>query len=97
MRRKQTGREAWIRVVGLPLHLWARDIIHRIRDSCGGLLEIDLERNLRTEFRWVRLRVKREEKEGSNKINILDGLRSYEHFSRHEKSFLGLRFSDYRK
>lgn len=97
MRRKQKGREVWIRVVGLPLHLSAREIIQRIRHSCGGLLEIDLERNLRTEFRWATLRVKREEKEGSNKINILDGLRSYEHFSWHEKSFLRLCFLDYRK
>lgn len=33
--------EAWVRIVGLPVSLWERDILRRIGDACGGFLDIE--------------------------------------------------------
>ena len=33
--------EAWVRVLGLPVSLWERDILRRIGDACGGFIDID--------------------------------------------------------
>ena len=35
VKRKEVVKEAWIRVVGLPLHLRKNEIFKRIIDSCG--------------------------------------------------------------
>ena len=44
----ETIEEAWIRVVGLPLHLWRHDVLKMIGDNCGGFLAIDKETTSRT-------------------------------------------------
>ena len=47
-RRKETVKEAWLQVVGLPLHLWTNEIFIRIGDSCEGFLAMDKETTLKT-------------------------------------------------
>ena len=37
------AKEVWIRVVGLPLHCWSEEMFKRIRDCCGGFVEVDEE------------------------------------------------------
>ena len=51
-------KEAWIRVVGMPLHLWRQEILKRISDSCGGFMAIDKEIVLRVKVAWVRILVR---------------------------------------
>ena len=34
-------KECWVRVVGLPLHLWGRYILRKIEESCGGFIRAD--------------------------------------------------------
>ena len=46
---KNLVNEAWVRVVGLPLHLWTRETLKQIRNGCGGFLKFDEETTLRTE------------------------------------------------
>ena len=48
--RKDQIFEAWIRVVGLPLHLWTREILKKGGDSCGAFLAMDKETTLKTEL-----------------------------------------------
>ena len=52
--------EAWVRLVGLPVHLWSRYILKRIEDSCGGFLAMDEDIAFLSELRWARIRVKRD-------------------------------------
>ena len=33
--------EAWMRMVGLPLHLWSREVFKKISDECGGFIAMD--------------------------------------------------------
>ena len=34
-------KEAWVRVVGLPLHMWSREGFKKIGDGCGGFIAVD--------------------------------------------------------
>ena len=34
-------KEAWVRVVGLPLHLWSREVFKKIGDGCAGFITVD--------------------------------------------------------
>ncbi|KAG5575474.1 hypothetical protein H5410_055608 [Solanum commersonii] len=47
----------WIRVHGLPLHLWSTSVMKEICDKCGGWLENKEEMELKNHLRWARIRV----------------------------------------
>ena len=51
-------KEAWVRLVGLPVHLWSRYILKRIGDGYGGFLAMDEDTAFLSELRWARIRVK---------------------------------------
>lgn len=36
-------KEVWVRVLGLPLHLWGEEFFKKLRDACGGFLATDKE------------------------------------------------------
>ena len=75
---KETVEEVWIRVVGLPLHLWSREVLKMIGDNCGGFLAINKETTLRTKVSWARILMKYEGKTKPSVINIFEGARSFE-------------------
>ena len=35
-----TGKTVWVRLLGLPLHLWSRPVLKRINDRCGGFVAV---------------------------------------------------------
>ena len=78
IRRKDTVKEAWIRVVGLPLHLWTPEILKRIGDAWGGFIALDKITMLRTEVMWAKLLMKLTRNSRPSVINILKGERSFE-------------------
>ena len=53
-------KAVWVRLVGLPVHLWSWYILKRIRDSWGGFLAIDEDTVFLSELRWARIKVKRD-------------------------------------
>ena len=50
VKRKDAIQEAWIRVVGLPLHLWNCEILKMIRDSYGGSVDLNKETSLKSKL-----------------------------------------------
>ena len=40
---EEKEREAWVRIVGLPISLWNRDILSKVGEVCGGFLGIDVK------------------------------------------------------
>ena len=78
VKNKNFRKEAWIRVLGLPLHLWTREMLKQIGDGCGGFLKVDEETGLGSEISWVRILVRIREEVKPSTVNILAGLRSYE-------------------
>ena len=78
LRRKDLGREVWIRVVGLPLHLWTPVLLRKLGDACGGFVAVDKNIEMKTEVKWVRMLVKMVGKSRPSVVNILEGPRSFE-------------------
>ena len=78
IRRKGSAQEEWVRVVGLPLHLWKTEVLKKIGDACGGFLAIDKITELRREMKWARILVKTTGSPRPSTINILEGSRSFE-------------------
>ena len=78
VKSKNLVKEAWVRVVVLPLHLWTRGTLKQIGDGCGGFLKVDKEIALRNEISWVRILVRLKGMARPNTVNVLAGSRSYE-------------------
>ncbi|RVW39325.1 hypothetical protein CK203_102511 [Vitis vinifera] len=56
--KESHAKEVWVRVVGLPLHLWSREVFKRIGDCCGGFVAVDEETTLFSQLQWARILVK---------------------------------------
>ena len=65
--------KAWVRVVGLPVHLWSRKIMEKIRDACDDFLAVDKDTDTLVELGWVRILVKLEKSEPPNTVEVLVG------------------------
>ena len=52
------AKEGWVRVVGLPLHLWSREVFKRIGECCGGYVVVDKETTFFSQLQWARILVK---------------------------------------
>ena len=78
LRRKDSVQEVWIRVVGLPLHLWKPEILRKLGDACGGFVALDKNTEKKTEVKWARMLIKVVGKSRPSVVNILEGPRSFE-------------------
>ena len=79
MGRKGQETEIWIRVVGLPLHLWTGEILKKVGDSYGGFVALDEESTFKKDLQWARILVKKKNSTGKpSSVNLLAGARSYE-------------------
>ena len=59
-----------MRVVGLPISLWDRDTLRKVREKCGGLLAIDTQTERLEELQWARILVKLSGEELPSMIEI---------------------------
>jgi len=50
--------QSWIRLVGLPLHLWSQNVFKAVGDFCGGWVKTEEETDLRNHLKWARILVK---------------------------------------
>ena len=76
--RVEEEQEAWIRVLGLPLHLWTEEILKKVGNGCGGYVAMDKETEQRKDLRWARILVKQDRKGKPSSAHLLVGARSYE-------------------
>ena len=72
------NQEAWIRVFGLPLHLWTEEILVKIGDSCGGFVAMDKETSIMVNFHRARIMIKNKESGRPTSVTLLAGARCYE-------------------
>ena len=54
---KKLLRERWVRVVGLPIHLWKTEVFQKIEDCYGGFIRIDEDTLRCRELQWARMLV----------------------------------------
>ncbi|KAL6350788.1 hypothetical protein AAG906_031374 [Vitis piasezkii] len=66
-------REAWVRIVGLPISLWNRDILSKVGEACGGFLGLDAKTERMEELQWARIRVRKIEEKTPNMVEIWVG------------------------
>ena len=52
------AKEAWVRMVGFPLHLWSWEVFKKIGDGCGGFIAVDEDTTFFIELQWARILVK---------------------------------------
>ena len=71
------ANEAWVRVVGLLLHLWSREVFKRIGDGCGGFVAVDEDIDSLSELQWARILVKRVERVLPNTAQVVVGSGCY--------------------
>ena len=75
------GRErcetVWVRLIGLPLHLWSRPILKRIGDSCGGFVAEDENTAFMIDPRWARIRVKWDASSNPRSVVVSEGDTSF--------------------
>ena len=76
--RIEEDQEVWIRVVGLPLHLWTEEILKKVGNGCGGFVALDKDTEQRKDLRWARILVKKDRTGKPSSANLLAGARSYE-------------------
>ena len=65
--------KAWVRVVGLPVHLWSRTVMEKIGDACGGFLAVDEETDELGELGWARILVRLKKHEPPNTVEVAYG------------------------
>ena len=51
-------KEAWVRVLGLPLHLWSHEVFIKIGDCCGGFVAMDEGLVNSVQIQWARILVR---------------------------------------
>ena len=59
-----------MRIMGLPVSLWDRAILRRIREECGGFLAVDSQTEKLEELQWARILVKMNGEELPNVVEI---------------------------
>ncbi|RVW47703.1 hypothetical protein CK203_107043 [Vitis vinifera] len=67
---EEKEREAWVRIVGLPISLWNRDTLSKIGEGCGGFLDIDVKTERMEELQWARIRVRIKDEKIPNMVEI---------------------------
>ncbi|WJZ85239.1 hypothetical protein VitviT2T_004785 [Vitis vinifera] len=70
-------KEAWVRVVGLPLHLWSREVFKLIGDGCGGLINVDEKTFSMANLQWARLLVRVEGRDFPSSVQLVEGSGCY--------------------
>ncbi|RVW51474.1 hypothetical protein CK203_084032 [Vitis vinifera] len=70
-------KEAWVRVVGLPLHLWSREVFKLIGDGCGGLINVDEETFSMANLQWARLLVRVKGRDFPSSVQLVEGSGCY--------------------
>ncbi|KAH0742543.1 hypothetical protein KY290_030536 [Solanum tuberosum] len=53
---RSTGKSTWVKILGLPLHLWLQNFLKAIGYLCGGWLETEEETTLRNHLKWARIK-----------------------------------------
>ena len=71
------ANEAWVRVVGLPLHLCSREVFKRIGDGCGGFVIVNEDIDSLSELQWARILVKCAERDLPNSAHVVVGSGCY--------------------
>nr|CAN79200.1 hypothetical protein VITISV_034334 [Vitis vinifera] len=66
-------KDVWVKVVGLPLHLWSREVFKSIGERCGGFIAVDEDTTFFSELQWARILVKASGKIRQGTLQVVAG------------------------
>ena len=58
MVKEGSYKQAWVRVLGLPLHLWSHEVFIEVGDCCGGFVAVDEGLVDSVQLQWARILVR---------------------------------------
>lgn len=64
--------EVWVRVLGLPVHLWGKDFFTRLSDADRDFVAVDEEKTERRHMKWARILLKSSGRNMSGKLLAVD-------------------------
>ena len=64
----------WVRILGLPLHLWGRSLFRTFGDSCGRFMAVDENTAERRNLKWARILVKTRGWKHPSSLQVVAGL-----------------------
>ena len=76
--KESHAKEVWVRVVGLPLHLWSREVFKRIGECCGGFVAVDEETVFFSQLQWAWILVKASGKKWPGSLQVVARNTSWE-------------------
>ena len=76
--RNNVEKEAWVRLVGLPMHLWTLKTLKRIEDGIEGFFTMDEDTTFLSDLHWARIRVKCNGKAHPKVVKVSASLFLYE-------------------
>ena len=53
--KDRKSREVWVRIFGLPLHLWGMSFFKSLGDACGRFVSVDEDTKERRNLQWARI------------------------------------------
>ena len=51
-------KDVWVRVLGLPLHMWSQEVFKKIGNCCGSFITVDENTAHLSNLQWARILVK---------------------------------------
>ncbi|KAK6793695.1 hypothetical protein RDI58_007148 [Solanum bulbocastanum] len=69
-------KSTWIRVMGLPMHLWTDETFKEIGELYGGWLKTEEETELRNHLKWARIKIRGDGRSIRSEVSISrDGIK----------------------
>ncbi|KAK6776133.1 hypothetical protein RDI58_027134 [Solanum bulbocastanum] len=69
-------KSTWIRVMGLPMHLWTDETFKEIGELCGGWVRTEEETELRNHLKWARIEIRGDGRSIRSEVSISrDGIK----------------------
>ena len=66
-------RLVWVKILGLPLHLWGRSLFKRFGDSCGRFVAVDENTAERQNLKWARILVETRDWHHPSSLQVVAG------------------------
>ncbi|RVW67637.1 hypothetical protein CK203_063065 [Vitis vinifera] len=73
----EDARQVWVRILGLPLHLWERSLFKQFGDSCERYVAVDENTAERRNLKWARVLVETSGWQHPSSLQVVAGASCY--------------------
>ena len=73
----EEARHVWVRILGLPLHLWGRSLFKQFGDACGRYVAVDENTAERRNLKWAKVLVETSGWQHPSSLQVVAGATCY--------------------